>query len=121
MTQISILCSPFSEASTPSVSLLVSSLLLFFIHHLVPHSAEIFGLTNEQQNSAETNFKDLGPISRICIDFVADLSLLIDYKNHRQVMITDLTSQSLRRFVLAGRAINLDAESHAIFIHPQTL
>jgi hypothetical protein len=31
-------------------------------------------------------------------------------------MITDLTSQRLRHFVLAGGAINLDAESHVVFI-----
>jgi len=51
--------------------------------------------SNEQQNSAEANFKDLGPIPRICIDFVDDLSLRIDNETYRQALITDLTSQSL--------------------------
>jgi hypothetical protein len=83
---------------------------------LVPHSTEIVGLTNEQQNFAEANFKHLGPIPRICIDFVDDPSLLIDYEKNLQAMITDITSQSLRCFALDGGDINLGAESHAIFI-----
>ena len=83
---------------------------------MVPYSAEILGLTNEQQSSAEANFKDLGPIPRMCIEFAIDPSLFIDYENQCQAMITDLTSQSLRRFVRAGGALNLDAESHTVFI-----
>jgi hypothetical protein len=58
----------------------------------------------------------LGPIPRICIDFVDDPSLLIDYEKNLQAMITDITSQSLRCFALDGGDINLGAESHAIFI-----
>jgi hypothetical protein len=83
---------------------------------LVPHSAKILGLTNEQQNTAEANFKDLGPIPRMCIDFANDPDLLFHYENYCKTMITDFTSQRLRHFVLAGAALNLDAESHDVFI-----
>jgi hypothetical protein len=83
---------------------------------LVPHSAEIVGLTDEQRNAAVANFEDLGPVPRICIHFARDPRLLIDYENHRQAMITGLTSQSLQHFVLSGGTVNLDAESHAIFL-----
>jgi hypothetical protein len=83
---------------------------------LVLHSAEIHGLTNEQQNFAKAYFKELGPIPGVCIDFVKDPSLIVDYKSCRQAMVTDLTSHSLRHFVLTGGNLNLDAESHMIFI-----
>ncbi|KAF8493805.1 hypothetical protein F5888DRAFT_1906686 [Russula emetica] len=66
--------------------------------------------------SSEDNFKELGPIPRICIDFVEDPSLLLDYENHCQAMLTRATPHSLRHFVLKGGALDLDAELHTIFI-----
>jgi hypothetical protein len=71
---------------------------------------------NEQQDFAEAHFKELGPIPRICINFVKDPSVLIGYKNYRQAMVTRLTPQSLRAFVLDGGVLDLDANSHAIFL-----
>ena len=88
----------------------------FFIHYLVLHSVEIRGFTNEQQNLAEATFKKLGPIPRICIDFVEDQSLLRAYEEHCQAMVMGLTEHSLRHFVLKGVVLDLDEESHTIFI-----
>jgi hypothetical protein len=66
--------------------------------------------------ASEDNFKELGLIPRTCIDFVEDPSLLLDYENHCQAMLTRATPHSLRHFVLKGGALDLDAESHTIFI-----
>ena len=104
-----------SRRNTPSVSLLVSSLHAF-IHHLVPYQCQIHGLTNEQQNIAEANFEKLGPIPRLCIDFVEDPSLLIDYENRYQAMATSLTYDNIRHFVLQCGTLDLDAKSHTMFI-----
>ncbi|KAF8489067.1 hypothetical protein F5888DRAFT_1872903 [Russula emetica] len=79
-------------------------------------AAGFHGLTNEQQNLAEDTFKNLGPIPRICIGFVKDRSLLRAYERDCQVMIMGLTEHSLRHFVLKGVILDLDAESHTIFI-----
>ena len=114
------LCSNSDESMafrriTPSVSILISSLHTF-IHHIAPYSAEIYGLTNEQQTIAVNNFEKLGPTARICIDFAEDPSLLIDYENRYQAMATSLTYDNLRQFVLQGGALDLDAKSHTMFI-----
>jgi len=45
--------------------------------HLGPCSAEIHGLTDEQQNIAKATFRKMGPIR---IDFVKDLSILRSYE-----------------------------------------
>jgi hypothetical protein len=79
-----------SRRNTPCVSLLVSSLHTS-IHHSAPHSAKIRGLTNDQQNLAEANFKELGPIPRICINFVRD------YGKCYQHVIARISYQTLRR------------------------
>lgn len=87
------------------MSLLVSSLHTF-IHHLAPYSAEIYGLTNEQQAIAMANFEKLGPIARICIDFAKDPGRLPAYKQYSEAVITDLTPQSFPRFALNGGALH---------------
>jgi hypothetical protein len=97
------------------VSLLVSSLYAF-VYHLVPHSAKIHGFTSEQQDLAVDTFKTHGPIPRICIDFVRDPVGLLDYESRCQDMIRGLTYRTLRRFVLDGGDLDLDANLHAIFI-----
>jgi hypothetical protein len=104
-----------SRRNMPSVSLLVSSLHTF-IHHLVPHSANIHGLTNEKQNLAVDAFMISGPIPRICIDFVKDRSQLLSYEICCQAMVGQLTSHILRKFVLDGVTLDLDAGSHTVFI-----
>ena len=104
-----------SRRNTPNVSLLVSSLHAF-VHHLVPHSAIIHCLTNEQQNLAVDTFKIFGPIPRICIDFVRDWDLLLDYEIRSQAMVLRLTYHSLRRLILDGGALDLDTDLHTVFI-----
>lgn len=104
-----------SRRNTPSVSLLVSSLHAF-VHYLVLYSAKIHGLMNEQQNFAEANFEKLGPIPRICIDFVKDPSLLIDYENRYRAMVTSLTFDNIQHFVLQGGILDPDPKSHTMFI-----
>jgi hypothetical protein len=85
---------------------------------LVPHwhSAKIRGLTNDQQKLAEANFKELGPIPRICIKFVRDQNLLRIYKKRCEVTIKRITYDSLRRFVLDGADLDLDVASHVFLI-----
>jgi hypothetical protein len=97
------------------VSLLVSSLHAF-VHRLVPHSANLLCLTNEEQNLAVDTFERVGPIPRHCIDFVLDPDLLRDFEFDCRGLISGLTYPSLRRFVTDGRSLNLDAGSHMIFV-----
>jgi hypothetical protein len=61
----------------------------------------------------------LGPIPRLCIDFVEDPSLFTDYENYCQAIAMRLTLAaplSLRHFVLDGAALDLDAHLHTLFI-----
>ena len=114
------LCSNSDESMafrriTPSVSLLISSLHTF-IHHLAPYSARISGLSDEQQAVAVANFEKLGPIPRICIDFAKDPGPLPEYEQYSATVIADLTPQSFRRFALNCGALNLNNESHHVFI-----
>jgi hypothetical protein len=97
------------------VRLLFSSLHAF-VHHLVPHSAKIHGLTNEQQDLAVDTFETFGPIPRICINLVRDRVGLLNYENRCQAMVAGLTYHTLRHFVLDGGALDLDANLHTIFI-----
>ena len=83
---------------------------------MVPHSAKIHGLTNEEQNLAVDSFEISGPIPRICIDFVQDWDELLDYEIRCQDMVAQLTYHSLRRLVLDGGTLDLDADSHTVFI-----
>jgi hypothetical protein len=79
-------------------------------------SAKIHGLTNEQQDLAMDTFETFGPIPRICINLVRDRVGLLDYEKRCQAMVTGLTYHTLRRFVLDGVLLILDANSHTIFI-----
>ena len=98
------------------MSLLVSSLHAF-IHRLVPHSAKIHGLTNEQQNLAEDTFKRFGPIPRICINFVRDRCQLRAHESHCQAKVMGITEHNFQDFVLKGVILDLDEmETNTIFI-----
>jgi hypothetical protein len=101
--------------NTPSVSLLVSSLQAF-IHFLVPHSAKIHGLTNEEQNLAEDTFKRFGPIPRICINFVQDRCQLRAHERHCQIKVMGITEHNFRHFVLKSIIDLDDEEKDTIFI-----
>ena len=90
-----------SRRNTPSVSSLTFSLHAL-VHHLISHSAEVHGFTNEQKSRAEDAFKNYGPTLRICIDFVSDPILLTDYEALLDGMASGLTAHSLRYFVLKG-------------------
>jgi len=104
-----------SRRNTPSVSLL-SSLPHALVHHLISHSAEIHGLTEEQKNRAKDAFKNYGPTARICINFVKSPNLLRQYENDLHNTALDLTADRLRHFVQKGKELDLDAESHTLFI-----
>jgi len=80
------------------------------------HSAKIHGLTNEQWDLAEANFKELRPIPRLCIKFAKHPDLRIDYETVRQATISRLTPQILRDFVAQGGALDMDVQSQSIFI-----
>jgi RHS (Retrotransposon Hot Spot) family protein len=84
------------------------------LYWLVPHSAKIRGLTQDQQNLAEANFKKFGPTPRTCITFVKHEDLLRAHERRCQAAIADITYDSLRRFVRRGGTLDLDAESHAV-------
>jgi hypothetical protein len=57
----------------------------------------------------------MGPIPRVCTDFAEDPSLLIDYENYCQPWLR--ISQPLTLCPqLKGEALDLDRESHHIFI-----
>src|SRR6266566_2641540 len=104
-----------SRRNTPSVSLLVSSLHAS-IYHLVPYSAKNRGFTDDEQDLAEANFKEMGLIPRICINFFRDQIQLRMYEKRCQHMIASISYSTLRRFVLDGANLDLDAGSHWIFV-----
>ncbi|KAH9978459.1 hypothetical protein BJV74DRAFT_137192 [Russula compacta] len=72
--------------------------------------------TNAQQNRATDMFINYGPIPGICIDFVSDSSLLRAYEDHHQTIVSGLTEDSLLRLVLNGGDLDLEPESHTIFM-----
>ena len=104
-----------SRRNTPSVSLLFS-LPHALVHHLISHSAKIFGFTEEQENLAKDAFKNYGPTPRICINFVEDRDLLSEYERVLNNTASSLTADRLRHFAEKGTQLELDAESHALFI-----
>ncbi|KAF8503491.1 hypothetical protein F5888DRAFT_1887108 [Russula emetica] len=81
-----------------------------------PRCAKIRGLTQDQQNLAEANFKNFGPTPRTCITFVKHEDLLRAHERRCQAAIADITYDSLRRFVRRGGSLDLDAELHAVFL-----
>jgi len=84
---------------------------------LVPYSAEICSLTSEEQNVAEANFEELGPIPRLCINFAKDPDLRRDYEIARRTVISRLTPQNFRNFITgAAGFLDLDGQSHTIII-----
>jgi len=80
------------------------------------HSTKFLGFTKEEQDLAEDYFEDLGPIPRLFIGFVRNPAQLLDYKLDRDGKIAGLTSDSLRRFAHKGGDLDLDAESHKVFL-----
>jgi hypothetical protein len=105
---------------TPSVSFLVFSHAPF--HHLVLLSTEVYGLTDEQQESAIINASEThGPVPRIFTSsFVKDGGKLSAYEDLCQAELGPggLTASDLRRLVLRGENLDpdLDAESHTNFL-----
>ncbi|KAF8506812.1 hypothetical protein F5888DRAFT_1798045 [Russula emetica] len=79
-------------------------------------AAAMHGFTNEQRNLAEGYFKNFGPTPRICIDFVQDPAQRVDHEYHCQAMISRLTSDRLRQFVVNGGDLDLDEFSHTIIM-----
>ncbi len=104
-----------SRRNTPSVSLLFS-LPHALVHHLISHSAEIHGFSEEQMNRAKDAFKNYGPTARICINFVRSPNLLSRYERRLHNTASSLTADRLRHFVENGKQLGLDAESHTLFI-----
>jgi len=106
-----------SQRDAPSVSKLISLLYRFIlILNLILHSAKFLGFTKEQQDLAKDYFKNLGPIPRLFIDFVKNPAQFPDYEMDHEGKITGLTSNSLRRFAHKGGDLDLDAESHKLFL-----
>ena len=79
-------------------------------------SAQIHELTNRQHELVKANFNDLGPMPRTCINFIKDPPQQSKYEKHCQGLISTLTSQSLREFVINSGLLNLDAKSHHLFL-----
>ena len=104
-----------SRRNTPSVSLLFS-LPHALVHHLISHSAEVHGFSEEQTIRAKDAFNSYGPTARICIDFVRDPTLLDQYESRLNNTILRLTADRLRHFVEKGQQLSLDAEPHTLFI-----
>ena len=104
-----------SRRNTPSVSLLFS-LPHALVHHLIAHSAKIYGFTEEQTNRAKDAFKHYGPTARICINFIRSPNLLSRYERRLHNTASNLTADRLRHFVENGKELGLDAESQTLFI-----
>lgn len=83
---------------------------------MVPHSAKLHNFTDEQQSQAKVVFRDLGPVPRICIDYVGYERLLYAYQRQCQYAIAILTKDSLRHLALRGGNLDLNAESEMIFL-----
>jgi hypothetical protein len=107
---------------TPSVTV---SFLLVFSHapfyHLVLLSTKVYGLTDEQQESAIINASEThGPVPRIFTSsFVKDGGKLSAYLCQAELGPGGLTASDLRRLVLRGGnldGLDLDAESHTNFL-----
>ncbi len=104
-----------SRRNTPSVRLLFS-LPHALVHHLISHSAEIHGFSEEQMNRAKDAFKNYGPTARICINFIRSPNLLSRYERRLHNTASNLTADRLRHFVENGKELGLDAESQTLFI-----
>ncbi len=95
---------------------LLLSLPHALVHHLISHSTDIHGFTKEQKSSAVDAFKKYGPIPRLCIDFVADPPSLMKYDQLLDEVASGLTVDGLRHFAQKRGNLDLDAQSHVLFI-----
>jgi hypothetical protein len=93
----------------------VSLLIACLINHLIPYSANIVVLTSEGRKLVEDAFKLFGPVPRFCIDYVLDEELRAHDAECRSAA-SHITAQSLRRINLEGGELDIDAESHKIFM-----
>ena len=78
----------FDNCHEPLISLHAFILILF----LILHSAKIHGFIKEEQNLAETYFKNQGPIPRMFINFVQDSGPLTQYERHYDLWKYDYMS-----------------------------
>jgi hypothetical protein len=84
------------------------------VHHT---SAEkVHNFTEEQLDLAETTFETFGPVARNCIKFVRDPDLVFRRQSLCETKVANLTFESLRNLVLDGGILDLEKESHAIFL-----
>jgi len=83
-------------------------------HNQVSFSARIHGFTDSQLASADEMYDEYGPTPRICIDFVYNPDISVQYRNlYTEATHGDLVEKSFD-LISDGRVSDLDEPSQTI-------